>query len=209
MYLKTSYLMIVVMVAVLGLSGCMKHHDMAGMSGADHSAHKAMMEKKNYDRSVETYQIPDLTLINHEGDAVSLIELLNTDKPVIVNFIYATCTTICPLLSMGYIDLQRDLGDKAEDILLVSITIDPEHDSPEVLDQYRKKFNGKPGWVLLTGSRLEIEQVTTAFNTFFADKMDHQPLNFIRLPEKKRWVRLNGMLSGPDFMHEMEMAGVY
>jgi len=199
--------------AALLLAGCAMHHDMSGhdMSGgkmADHSAHKAMMNNKNYERSVESYQIPDLTLTNHEGQRVSLAQLLQTDKPVIVNFIYATCTTICPLLSMGYIDLQRELGDKTDDILLISITIDPEHDSPEVLNSYRKKFNGKPGWTLLTGSRLDIEKATTAFNTFFADKMDHQPLNFIKLPEQDKWVRLTGMLSGSDFVHEMKMAGV-
>lgn len=207
MYLRMSLLLLVAIVSVFTLGGCMGHN-MAGMSAADHSKHQAMMNKKNYDRSVETYQIPDLMLTDHEGQKVSLAELLQTDKPVIVNFLYATCTTICPLLSMGYVDLQRDLKDKTDEVLLISITIDPEHDSPEVLNSYRKRFNGKPGWVLLTASRLKIEEITTAFNTFFADKMDHEPLNFIKLPEKNRWVRLNGMLSGADFIHEMEMAGV-
>jgi len=207
MYLKKALWLSISVLTLLTFSGCMKH-DMAGMSGADHSKHQAMMNKKNYDRSVETYQIPDVMMTDHEGRKVSMAELMDTDKPVVVNFLYATCTTICPLLSMGYIDLQRDLKDKTEEVLLISVTIDPEHDSPEVLNNYRKRFNGKPGWVLLTGSRLDVEKITKGFNTFFADKMDHEPLNFIKLPAKNRWVRLNGMLSGADFIHELEMAGV-
>lgn len=201
------------MLILLILGGCAAHHDMSGhdMSNsqmADHSAHQAMMEKKNYERSVETYQVPDLVLTDHEGQRVSLVKLLQSDKPVVVNFLYATCTTICPLLSMGYVDLQRELGEKSDEVLLVSITIDPEHDTPEVLTSYRERFNGKPGWVLLTGGRLDIDNVTSAFDAFVGDKMLHQPLNFIRLPKSDSWVRLKGMINGPEFVHELKMAGV-
>jgi len=164
--------------------------------------------KKGYTRSVETLNIPDLALINEQGERVRLPELLNTNKPVVVSFIYATCTTICPLLSLGYVDLQRELGADTDKVLLVSFTIDPEHDSPEILAGYRKRYGGKPGWTLLTGSRADIDRTMTAFNSFFADKMDHQPLNFIRLPAKDRWVRLNGLLSGKDLLHEFEVAGI-
>jgi protein SCO1/2 len=163
--------------------------------------------KKWHDRKVETYRIPDLQMLNNQGQRVSLAELLDTDKPVVVNFIYATCTTICPLLSMGYVDVQRDLGKETEKILLISFTIDPEHDSPEILDGYRKRYSGKPGWTLLTGSRLDIDKVMTAFNSFFNDKMDHRPLNFIRFPDRKRWARLNGMLNGQDIYNEIKLAG--
>lgn len=165
--------------------------------------------KKGQDRKVETYQIPDLKLLDNLGERVSLAALLDTDKPVVVNFIYATCTTICPLLSMGYVDVQRDLGEETEKILLISFTIDPEHDSPEILDGYRKKYSGKPGWTLLTGSRLDIDKIMTAFNSFFNDKMDHKPLNFIRYPDRKRWVRLNGMLNGQEILNEIKLAGFW
>ncbi len=207
MYLRVLRLLICSGLPIFILAGCMGH-DMAGMSAADHSKHQAMMNKKGYASSVETYQIPDLVLTDHDGQRVSINKILDSDKPVVVNFIYATCTTICPLLSMGFIDLQRELGDKSNEVLLVSITIDPEHDTPEVLTSYRNKYKGQPGWVLLTGSRLDIDNITTAFDAFFGDKMDHQPLNFIRLPEQNKWIRINGMVNGKDYLHEMEMAGI-
>ena len=228
MFLKFKCLLVTSVVTVFILAGCMTHHapdmegmsatepsqdmkgmaGMADMSGMDHSKHQAMMKNKGYSRSSEVYQIPELSLTDQNGQSQFLPQLLTSDKPVVVNFIYATCTTICPLLSMGYIDLQRQLGDKSDQVLLVSVTIDPENDTPEVLNSYLQKFHAKPGWIFLTGTRAEIDQVTTAFNAFVADKMDHQPLNFIHMPGQTSWLRLNGMLNGQIFLDEFKRGGI-
>lgn len=213
MFISVPVRIMVLALLLIFVGGCASHHGMEEHNMAqgevmDHSAHQGMMEQRGYDRSVEQYKIPDLSLVDQDGQRVSLQKLLATDKPVIVNFLYATCTTICPLLSMGYIDLQRELGDKSDEVLMISFTIDPEHDSPEVLAEYRKKFKGTSSWVLLTGSRIDIDAAMTSFDSFFSDKMDHQPLNFIKLPEKDQWLRLNGMINGQDFLHELKMAGL-
>jgi len=160
-----------------------------------------------YERSVETYIIPDVVLINQDGNRVRLKELLETDKRVVVDFIYGTCTTICPILSAGYAHLQRKLGNESESVRLVSITIDPENDSPAVLKDYLKKYQAKPGWDFLTGSRNDIERVMTAFDAYFRDKMNHQPLTFIRSPKDGKWIRLYGLMSGIDFLDEYNKAG--
>jgi len=165
-------------------------------------------DQPRYKRSVVEYSIPDVVLINQDGKRVRLKELLETDQPVVVDFIYGTCTTICPILSAGYTHLQRKLGTESETVSLVSITIDPENDSPEVLKDYLKKYRAKPGWDFLTGSRRDIERVMTAFDAFFRDKMDHQPLTFIRSPTEDKWIRLYGLLSGIDFMEEYQKAGI-
>jgi protein SCO1/2 len=96
---------------------------------------------KRYQRSVESYTTPDVTLVNQDGRKVRLQEILTGNKPVMLDFIYGTCTTICPVLSAGFSNLQRKLGPAAQDVRLVSITIDPEHDSPEVMsvDHYRSR----------------------------------------------------------------------
>ena len=161
-----------------------------------------------YTRSVEEYTIPDVVLIDQDGNHVRLKELLETDQPVVVDFIYGTCTTICPILSAGYTHLQRKLGTESTSVNLVSITIDPEHDSPEVMKAYLKKYGAKPGWSFLTGSRKDIDLVMTAFDAFFSDKMSHQPLNFIYSPTDGKWIRLYGLLSGLDFMDEYQKAGL-
>ena len=60
-----------------------------------------------YKRSLEKYEVPDVTLINQDGNKVQLKSLLLSDKPVLVDFVYTTCTTICPILSANFTNFQR------------------------------------------------------------------------------------------------------
>jgi protein SCO1/2 len=169
----------------------------------------ATSRPERYERSVVEYTVPNVVLVNQEGKRVALKSLLGVDRPVVLDFIYGTCTTICPILSAGYSHLQRKLGDESEKVQLVSITIDPENDSPAVLLEYLEKYQAKPGWDFLTGSRSDIERVMNAFDAFFRDKMDHQPLTFIRSSDEGKWIRLYGLISSRDFMNELEESGTF
>jgi len=159
-----------------------------------------------YKRSIEKYNIPDVVLINQDGKKVRLQSLLNSDVPVIVDFIYGTCTTICPVLSAGYVNLQRKLDADNQKVRLISITIDPENDSPKVMKEYLKRYRAKPGWDFLTGSRADIDTVMRAFNAYIPDKMSHYPLNMIRMPKNGNWVRLFGLMSTKEFLNEYQQA---
>jgi protein SCO1/2 len=168
----------------------------------------ASASQQKYQRSVENYVMPDVVMINQDGERVRLKKLLESDKPVLVDFIYGTCTTICPVLSAGFSNLQRKLGPEMDKVHLVSITIDPENDTPQILKDYLGRYRAKPGWDFLTGSRQDVNRVMNAFDSFFRDKMDHKPLTFIRSPEDGKWVRLYGLMSGKDFLAECEKVGV-
>lgn len=161
-----------------------------------------------YERTEVQYEVPDVVLLNQDGQRVRLKSLLESDVPVIVDFIYGTCTTICPVMSAGFSNLQRKLGEPTDRVRLVSITIDPENDTPAILKDYLERYRAKPGWDFLTGSRRDIERVMYAFDAYFRDKMDHQPLNFIRSPGQDTWIRLYGIVSGRDFLKECEKAGI-
>ncbi|RJX35275.1 MAG: SCO family protein [Desulfurivibrio sp.] len=160
-----------------------------------------------YERSVESVTIPDVVLVNQQGDKVRLKSLLETDQPVLVDFIYATCTTICPILSAGFANLQRELGPEAAKVRLVSFTIDPENDTPGIMQEYLDRYQAQPGWDFLTGSRQDIDRVMKAFNAYFRSKMDHQPLSFIRSQEDGKWIRLYGLMSSSDLMKEFQQTG--
>jgi len=159
-----------------------------------------------YQRTVEQYKIPDVVLVNQDGERVRLKRLLESDRPVVVDFIYGTCTTICPVLSASFSYLQKKLGPEVENVSLVSISIDPENDTPQIMKEYLKRYRGKPGWDFLTGTRADINQVMTAFDAYMPDKMSHLPLNFIRSPSDGSWVRLYGLMSGRDFLAEFQKA---
>jgi len=167
-------------------------------------AASARAEAKKYKRTVEKVTVPDVYLINQDGKKVHLETLLKGDSPVVVDFIYGTCTTICPVLSAGYLNLQGKLEAKGQAVRLVSITIDPENDTPKVLKEYLKRYRAKPGWDFLTGSRADINTVMKAFNAYIPDKMSHYPLNLIRSPKDGSWIRLFGIMSSKEFLEEYQ-----
>ncbi|MEW5746290.1 MAG: SCO family protein [Nitrospirota bacterium] len=157
---------------------------------------------QRYKRTTERYAVPDVTLVNQDGKKVRLAALLNADKPVMLDFIYGTCTTICPVLSAGYSSLQRKLGPDASKVQLVSVSIDPEYDTPEVMREYLKRYRAKPGWDFLTGSRENIDKVMRAFDAYVPNKMAHYPLTLLKFPGENAWVRIYGLIGTAELMEE-------
>ena len=161
---------------------------------------------KKYKSSIENYTVPDVVLVNQDGAKVRFKSYIETDKPVILDFIYGTCTTICPVLSAGYYSLQKRLGSDVQKVRLVSITIDPENDTPKVLKEYLQKYRAKPGWDFLTGSRADIDRVMRSFNAYIPDKMSHYQLTLIRSPKSGKWTRIKELISGSDLLAEYKEA---
>lgn len=155
-----------------------------------------------YERSVKYYNIPNVTLLNQDGKRVNLRTLVEAGKPVIINFIFTTCTTICPVLSAGFANLQQELGGDADRVQLISISIDPDHDRPEQLKEYQARFKGGAGWEFLTGSRDEVGRVLKAFDAFIVDKMSHEPLYILHGANSDQWVRIKGLIRKGELMAE-------
>ena len=159
-------------------------------------------------RTIETYAVPDVTLVNQDGARVKLKTMLESGEPVILDFIFGTCTTICPVLSAGYANLQAKQPAGAPKIRLVSISIDPENDTPKVMRDYLKRYRAKPGWEFLTGRREDIDKVMNAFNAYIPNKMSHYPLTLIRDKQTGKWIRIFGLMSSTEFMAECKKAGI-
>ncbi len=159
--------------------------------------------KPEYRRTTENYEIPDVTLLNQDGKKIKLRSILDSGKPLIIDFIFTTCTTICPVLSANFLNMQNKLGEAAETVQLVSISIDPEYDRPEQMLNYLQMFRAKKGWDFLTGSRDDIRLVLSAFNASFVDKMSHIPLYILHKPEAEEWVRIHGLIGAADLMSEL------
>ena len=161
----------------------------------------------DYKRSVVRYEVPDVVLVNQDGARVRLRSLIESGKPVVLDFIYGTCTTICPVLSAGYTSLQGKLGGDTRKMQLISISIDPEHDTPRVMKAYLKQYRAKPGWDFLTGSREDIDRVMHGFDNYVADKMYHRQVTFIRAQGPGEWVRIDGLLGSSELMGEIAKEG--
>jgi protein SCO1/2 len=158
----------------------------------------------DYKRSIERYTLPDVTLINQEGKKVNFLALVNSGKPVVLDFIYGTCTTICPVLSASFVNFQNRLGADSTKAQLISISIDPDNDTPAVMKKYLKNYRSKPGWDFLSGSRKDIDKVMNGFDAYISNKMSHYPIMFMRAPGSDQWVRIYGLIGSSDFMKEYE-----
>jgi protein SCO1/2 len=173
-----------------------------GTTAADpHAHHRAMMmHPPALQRSVHRYRLPDAKLIGTDGKETTLRKLLGGGKPVLVDFIFTTCTTICPVLSATFTQVQARLGKDRNDVRLVSISIDPEEDTPERLRAYADRYHAGPEWGFFTGDRADIIAIQKAFEVYRGNKMSHEPTILLRDARSEPWVRLDGLASAADVM---------
>jgi protein SCO1/2 len=181
--------------------------DMGAMDhGAmDHSHHHdhAAMAPGGVKRSEMQYTIPPgLKLIRQDGKKIDLAADFDSGKPVILNFIYTSCTAICPVTTQVFAQFQEKLGKERNKVNMVSISIDPEYDTPARLLEYRKKYGATEQWQHLTGTVEASVAVQKAFDAYRGDKMNHIPLTFLRGAPGQPWVRLDGFASPDEVLSE-------
>lgn len=174
---------------------------------ADPHAHckevaRAAALKKASDSAVD-YKVPDVRLVRDDGKPVTLAEELNDGRPVVLNFVYTTCGTICPVMSQTFGQLQSKLGGERDKVHMVSISIDPEFDTPARLTEYAKRFQAGPQWHFYTGTAEASVAVQRAFEAFRGDKMSHTPVTFIRPASGSRWVRLDGFATSDELVNQV------
>lgn len=177
-------------------------HSTMDHSKMDHSQHMAMMNQKGYSRKEVTYQLPDVKLVDQNGNLVSSEVLLDSKEPVMLNFIFTSCTTICPVLSATFSQAQKQYASELEGVKMISISIDPEYDTPARLKEYAQRFQAQDNWTFLTGDHDVVMEVLSSFDAYRGDKMNHIPLTFIRTADTSSWVRLEGFANASDLLKE-------
>jgi protein SCO1/2 len=133
---------------------------------------------------------------------VNLPALLKASEPYALNFIFTTCTTICPIMTASFSQLQRELGTDAEGLRMISISIDPEYDKPKKLKDYIEKFQMGDNFTFLTGDLDVVIEVEKAFDSYTPDKMLHRPFTIFKAVGASQWVRVDGLASGSDLAAE-------
>ncbi|MDO3564014.1 SCO family protein [Ralstonia pseudosolanacearum] len=162
-----------------------------------HAHHHMMRDMK---MSSVAYSLPDVTLVRDDDRAISLKDALNDGRPVVLTFIYTTCTSICPVISQTLSQLQAKLGPDRDKVHLVSISIDPENDTPARLRAYAAKFGAGPEWQHYTGTLAASVAAQKAFNVFREDKMDHNPVVLLRAAPGRNWLRIDGFATADELL---------
>lgn len=177
-----------------------------GMSGHQHH-HMAAESTADVRRSTADYRLPGLNLVRQDGTKVKLRQELDDGRPVILNFIYTSCTAICPTTSQVFSQVEERLGREHQAVHLVSISIDPEYDTPARLAAYARKFGAGAHWQFYTGSSAASIAVQKAFEAYPGDKMNHLPSTFLRAAPGKPWVRLDGFATPASIVREYAQLG--
>lgn len=184
-------------LAVVGLLGPVFAHN-----SKDHASPAPTAGSEAYKTSVKTYAVPDVMLVDSEAKPINLRELLAAKDPVMVNFIFTTCTAICPVMTKVFSDVPAKLGGQAKQLRMISISLDPERDTPRELKAYAKSFQAGERWKFLTGSTQDIKTVLLAFDSYRGDKMNHEPLTLMRQAPGKAWHRLDGFATPDELVRE-------
>ena len=138
--------------------------------------------------------IPDVEVLDQDGNALHFYSDLIKDKTVAINFIFTNCTTICPPLAATFARVQKEMGDKVgKDVHFISISVDPLTDTPERLKAWGAKFKAGPGWTFVTGEKQEMDKLLNALGASVSKREDHTPAMIIGNDAKGVWTRTYGL----------------
>jgi protein SCO1 len=136
-------------------------------------------------------QIPDVAVYDQNGRQLRFYSDLIKGKTVAINFVFTTCTTICPPLTATFRKLQQEM--EGRDVSLISISVDPATDLPERLKQFSEKFKAGPGWTFVTGSKPEIDRLLKSLGAYTGDKVNHTPMVLVGNDRANHWTRTYGL----------------
>ena len=150
--------------------------------------------ESNESGSARKMVIPDVEVLDQNGNALHFYSDLIKGKTVAINFIFTNCTTICPPLAATFARVQKDLGDKTgRDVHFISISVDPLTDTPERLKAWGAKFKAGDGWTFVTGEKQEVDKLLNALGASVSRREDHSPTVIVGNDVKGVWTRTYGL----------------
>jgi protein SCO1 len=156
---------------------------LGGGAGAAHATH-----------ATSKMTIPDVELLDQDGRKVRFYTDLVKGRVVAINFIFTTCTTICPPLGATFARVQRELGERAgRDVHLISISVDPATDTPERMKTWGAKFHAAEGWTFVTGAKPQVDELLRALGAATASPADHSPVILVGNDATGQWTRSYGL----------------
>jgi protein SCO1/2 len=148
------------------------------------------------------YAVPAVNLVRDDGKVVSLPGEMNDGRPIVLNFIFTTCSSICPVMSSVFAQFERRLGADADKVHLMSLSIDPEHDTPARLREYAGKFHAGRQWQHYTGTLAASVAAQRAFDVYRGGKMSHNAVTLMRAAPGNPWLRIEGFVTADDLVRD-------
>jgi protein SCO1/2 len=147
----------------------------------------------------------DVELINQNGEKMKFYSDLLRGKVIIINSFFATCQASCLPLTRNLEKVQQALGERlGKDVYILSISVDPEVDTPPNLKEYAKKLNAKPGWYFLTGTKENVDFALKKIGHFVPDKESHLNLFIIGNERTGLWKKAFGLAKSDEIVKVVE-----
>jgi protein SCO1/2 len=123
---------------------------------------------------------PNIVLTNQDNKKVRLYDDLIKGKIVVIQFMFSNCERLCPMVTPNLVKVQKELDKQSpRTVNIVSISVDPEHDTPAVLKAYAKKFHVQPGWQFLTGRRQDIDWLRRELGLYYPEDQQFEHMNML------------------------------
>lgn len=133
----------------------------------------------------------DSKLTTQDGNEVRFYTDLLKERVVLIQFIYTHCKEACPLTTQQLADTQKLLGERlGKDIYFLSISVDPERDTPDLLQEFGDKFGAGKGWFFLTGSKQNVELVTRKLGEVAPVAEGHLPIFLLGNVKTGHWLKM-------------------
>jgi protein SCO1/2 len=163
-------------------------------------------------RSAADYQ-PNVELLTQEGKHVRFYDDLVKGRVVLINMMFTTCVSICPPMTANLLKVQRllearlgpRLGPRLwQDVRILSISVDPETDTPAVLKEYASRYQVGPGWYFLTGKKPEVDALLAKLGGQDPDKNRHSGMLLIGNDAARSWHKVFAMSEPADIENAVE-----
>ena len=141
---------------------------------------------------------PNTVLVTQDNQKVKFYDDLLKDKVVVINFMFTTCTSVCPPMTATLSRVQKLLGDRSKEVNMISISVDPTTDTPERLKAYADKFKAQPGWYFLSGEQANVDAVLHKLGGHVANKNDHTVTLIIGNVATGEWKKLYALSKPAD-----------
>lgn len=180
-----------------------EHHNHAANGDDDpHAHHKAMMNKPAEPARTTEVDLLDRVLMDQNGDEVKFVSDVIGDRIVVMDFVYTSCTTVCPVISAVFGQVQKKLGDQlGKEVVLVSVSVDPIRDTPQRLKAYAANHKAQPGWIWLTGNKRTMDEVLNGLGAYSTNFEDHPAMVLVGDGRSGQWSRFFGF-PNPDRLME-------
>ena len=156
-------------------------------------------------RSAAEKYFSDVELVDQDGRKVRFYSDVLKNKVVAINTFFATCTNICPPMNRNFEKMQDALGDRlGKDAFLVSITVDPDTDTPTRLKEYAQRFHARPGWMFLTGKKENVDWALYKIGQYVETKDQHTSIVIIGNEPKGLWKKAMGLAKAEDLIRSLE-----